>query len=633
MTRRNCLARPPAQWLPCRAEPGELNQGAPGTGWEPPQSPSFHFRIDAVCKLRTPLLVLGLALVGATWIAPSRAMSVIHPNPDCARASGNRSVCESAASGGLLLVGQRLFRGYLETQAARGWRWQTPDDQTPWRQQPGLGAGAFERGCHAAQRQIPVAELQGHRNPRFWEGWKSCSASGSPATPPEPAAAAPVPVVANRVPPPRREPRAQVQPDPGSSAYEQGLADRRAWEDWFNGLTGDYRAGAEWWSGQRSKPRPGSCYGSNVQDWTAGCVAAQQRLATPDIRRKAEPQYWWGWNSHSLSATEVVTTPPVTTSSETGSAIEASREHALAESWPAPSTAVPAQPATPLRVSAQKAAGPVLYTFSGNGSRTTRPFEVEDPWELQWDASAHIAIWVEDQSGKPVGSHAISDTSGNSYIPATGTLILEIDSSSDWTVRVVAAPQSGTLASEPAPAATQSPLLPPTPSEEHSVAPSPLAAAEPARSSAERLLSVVRDYADRYKSAPNEMAQGALRPARARVICQALPDPSATDWMGSVELLSSNNEGKGVLSVRISDSLSVETMNNALSDIPYNTLIPVGSRVQQEAMALHHGQRVVFSGSFVPDNDDCIKETSLTVWGDMTEPSFLFRFSAIRPAE
>ena len=127
--------------------------------------------------------------------------------------------------------------------------------------------------------------------------------------------------------------------------------------------------------------------------------------------------------------------------------------------------------------------------------------------------------------------------------------------------------------------------------------------------------------------------RGARYGLRARAICQALSDREVTDWVGTVERLWSNNEGRGVLSVRVSDILSVETMNNAFSDIDYNTLIPVGSKVQQEAMALHQGERVTFSGNFVPDKDDCIKENSLTVSGDMTEPAFLFRFSAIRPAE
>jgi hypothetical protein len=84
-----------------------------------------------------------------------------------------------------------------------------------------------------------------------------------------------------------------------SPAYEAGQADRKAWEQWFDSLTGEYKSGAEFWAGQRNKPNPGSCYGSageTLGPWTDGCVDAQRRLATTDQRRKNEPDYKLGWN-------------------------------------------------------------------------------------------------------------------------------------------------------------------------------------------------------------------------------------------------------------------------------------------------------------------------------------------------
>ena len=83
--------------------------------------------------------------------------------------------------------------------------------------------------------------------------------------------------------------------DDHASAYQQGHADRVAWEEWFGTLGGDARLGAEYWTGERHKPAPGNCVGT--PEFQQGCAAARQRLATPDVRRKSEPQYWWGWNS------------------------------------------------------------------------------------------------------------------------------------------------------------------------------------------------------------------------------------------------------------------------------------------------------------------------------------------------
>ncbi len=80
-------------------------------------------------------------------------------------------------------------------------------------------------------------------------------------------------------------------------AFRQGLADRKAWEDWFAGTSGDYRNGALYWTGQRSTPHPGSCT-TLGGDATAGCLAAKVRLDASDARRKREPEYRQGWNSH-----------------------------------------------------------------------------------------------------------------------------------------------------------------------------------------------------------------------------------------------------------------------------------------------------------------------------------------------
>jgi hypothetical protein len=42
--------------------------------------------------------------------------------------------------------------------------------------------------------------------------------------------------------------------------FEAGVADRRAYEEWFASLTGDFQRGATYWVGQRSLPKPGSYY-------------------------------------------------------------------------------------------------------------------------------------------------------------------------------------------------------------------------------------------------------------------------------------------------------------------------------------------------------------------------------------
>jgi hypothetical protein len=91
-------------------------------------------------------------------------------------------------------------------------------------------------------------------------------------------------------------PPAPAAPPVATTVYEQGRTDRLAWETWFNSLSGDYKEGARYWSGQRSLPHPGPCT-SPTKDFEDGCQAAQVKLSSADARRKSEPDYRAGWNS------------------------------------------------------------------------------------------------------------------------------------------------------------------------------------------------------------------------------------------------------------------------------------------------------------------------------------------------
>jgi hypothetical protein len=149
-----------------------------------------------------------------------------------------------------------------------------------------------------------------------------------------------------------------------------------------------------------------------------------------------------------------------------------------------------------------------------------------------------------------------------------------------------------------------------------------------------RFADIIRQYVAAYNAAPNQMAQGALRPQRATELCK-LPLAKVTDWVGRVTTLSSANDGRGVLKVRLSVTTSVGTTNNGLSDQLSNlqTLMAVNSPVHLAAQRLQVGQLVIFSGRFAKESIDCIEEKSLTVAGAMQDPTFLFQFSDVRPTQ
>ncbi len=127
------------------------------------------------------------------------------------------------------------------------------------------------------------------------------------------------------------------------------------------------------------------------------------------------------------------------------------------------------------------------------------------------------------------------------------------------------------------------------------------------------------------------MAKGASRPARARAICSALPSHKVNGWVGRVSSLSTNGDGKGVLSVEVGPDMYVTTWNNDLSDIGDHTLIDPSSNLFQIASGLKEGQFVRFSGKLFASPTDCVEESSLSLSGSIDSPDFIFAFQSISP--
>jgi hypothetical protein len=145
-----------------------------------------------------------------------------------------------------------------------------------------------------------------------------------------------------------------------------------------------------------------------------------------------------------------------------------------------------------------------------------------------------------------------------------------------------------------------------------------------------KFVVAIADSQRAYRNAKNEMAQGGTRAERRAALCSVLRGPSVHDWIGTVTEVSSANDGRGVLGVKIGDKVGVSTTNTSFGDALEHTLIEPGSAVFKSAVELKKGDTVQFSGVFFQDDKDCIQETSLTLDGSMREPEFLFRFTAVK---
>jgi hypothetical protein len=142
-------------------------------------------------------------------------------------------------------------------------------------------------------------------------------------------------------------------------------------------------------------------------------------------------------------------------------------------------------------------------------------------------------------------------------------------------------------------------------------------------------IQAVVEHSGAYSGAKNELQQSAMRDQRKAAISSTLGGYVVSSWIGTINKLETNSEGKAILSVRVAPDIEIKTWNNALSDFASNTLIEKGTPVFNSLFDLAEGQKVEFSGRFFPSETDFIEETSMTISGSMTNPEFLFQFKSV----
>lgn len=145
-----------------------------------------------------------------------------------------------------------------------------------------------------------------------------------------------------------------------------------------------------------------------------------------------------------------------------------------------------------------------------------------------------------------------------------------------------------------------------------------------------RFIAAITQARSKFTGAPNELAAGGMRNARQQAICSALQGQNASGWIAKVAYLSTNGDGRGVITLDLEPGLQVSTWNNDLSDYSDKTLIDPDTQLFKSLATLRRGDTVRFSGGFFPSNLDCVGEQSVTLAGSMRSPVFTMRFSSIR---
>lgn len=151
-------------------------------------------------------------------------------------------------------------------------------------------------------------------------------------------------------------------------------------------------------------------------------------------------------------------------------------------------------------------------------------------------------------------------------------------------------------------------------------------------SSQKAFVDAVRKAQGAADEASNDMAKGGVRATRADEVCQALGSSGrAIGWVGEIDSIDSNSEGKGVLSVTLARNVTVSTWNNAMSDIGAGTLIDPGTALFNTVSSMSEGDLVEFSGSFFANDLDCVSEQSITLDGSLDDPEYTMKFESVEP--
>lgn len=146
----------------------------------------------------------------------------------------------------------------------------------------------------------------------------------------------------------------------------------------------------------------------------------------------------------------------------------------------------------------------------------------------------------------------------------------------------------------------------------------------------QKFIAIVSEAQRATATASNDMQKGGVRAQRATQVCDLLKGSNISGWVGKAMKIDANSDGKGVLSIAIANDIIITTWNNAVSDVSDNTLLEPSSDLFQKASQLRRRQDVRFSGNFLTGSDeDCVKESSLTLDGSLKNPEYLFRFADV----
>lgn len=138
------------------------------------------------------------------------------------------------------------------------------------------------------------------------------------------------------------------------------------------------------------------------------------------------------------------------------------------------------------------------------------------------------------------------------------------------------------------------------------------------------------------KTADTDLQRANVLNVRSDAMCTSVPDGKVEKWIGTVETVDANGEGKAVVKLTIDDDIEIGTWNNAVSDYADNTLIEQGTPLFDQALALSPGDTVEFSATLKSgdeSNDRCYYTSNMTEAMSIDSPDYIVNFTELTKVE
>ena len=141
-------------------------------------------------------------------------------------------------------------------------------------------------------------------------------------------------------------------------------------------------------------------------------------------------------------------------------------------------------------------------------------------------------------------------------------------------------------------------------------------------------IKIINDSRAGYSSSYNDLKVSKILLDRNDLLCKTTSQ-IVNDWEGKIKKITTNQQGKGILSVIIDKGIFIETWNNAFSDLYDNTLIETDSKVYTQLLELNKGDSILFSGNFIENSSECFGTQNFTNRSKISKPEFTFIFTNI----